>query len=183
MSALAALQRRAILTRVRGREWIGRMGATGLLLMALAALAAWWTQRVAEDSAALHAQLETEGARVREGRSQGASDPATQMAAFYEGFPRASQNLADLRAIFRIARDQRIALPHGDYVAVRRPDARLMTCDVVLPVRTTYAALRSFVASVMNELSHASLAELRVERAGGDQLDARVHLTLYYRED
>jgi hypothetical protein len=85
--------------------------------------------------------------------------------------------------IFRLARDQRVPLPHGDYIAVRRSEARLTTWDVVLPVRTNYGSIRAFVASVLNELPHASLAELRMERAGGDQLDARVHLTLHYRED
>lgn len=183
MNALAVIHRRAALARVRGGAWIGRVGAAGLLLLVLAAAAAWWAERLGEDASALRAQYEAEDASIKQGRQQRSLDPAAQMQEFYEGFPRTSQNLSDVRAIFRIARDQGIALPHGDYTAVRRTDARLTTCDVMLPVRTNYAALRGFVASVLNELPNAGLAEFRLERAGGDQLDARVHLTLYYREN
>jgi hypothetical protein len=183
MNALALIRRRAVLARVHGGAWIGRLGAAGLLLLALGAVAAWWSQRLDEDSSALREQYDAEGARLRQGLTLRSLDPAAQMQEFYEGFPRADSNLADLRAIFRIARDQRIALPHGDYVAVRRTDARMTTCDVMLPVRASYPTLRAFVASVLNELPHASLAELRLERAGGDQLDARIHLTLHYREN
>ena len=183
MNALAVIHRRAVLARVRGSERIGRLGAAGLALLLLAGAAAWWSGRLIDDASALHEQYETEGARIRQGLLRPSVDPATQMQEFYDGFPRDGQNLADLRTIFRLARDQRIALPHGDYVSVRRTDARLATCDVILPVRSNYAALRAFVAAVLNELPHAGLAELRLERSGGDQLDARVHLTLYYREN
>ncbi len=183
MSALAVIHRRAVLARVHGGAWVGRLGAAGLLLLALGAVAAWWSERLVEDAAALREEYDAEGARIRQGLQLRSLDPATQMQEFYEDFPRADRNLPDLRAIFHIAREQRIALPHGDYVAVRRTDARLTTCDVMLPVRVNYATLRAFVASVLNELPHASLAELRLERAGGDQLDARIHFTLYYREN
>jgi hypothetical protein len=40
------------------------------------------------------------------------------------------------------------------------------------------------VADVLNKLPHASLDELRVERPGAaaEQLESRVHFTLFYRE-
>jgi hypothetical protein len=43
--------------------------------------------------------------------------------------------------------------------------------------------VKNFIALVLNELPHASLTELRVERqaAGANELDTRVHFTLYYR--
>lgn len=182
MKAIAILRRHARLAGVRVRARIGPSGAVGLLLLAVAAAAAWWTPRVAEDAASLHRQYEVEGMRLRNQWLQRTPDPAAQLDEFQAGFPPASQNLADLRLIFRVAREQRIALPHGDYVAVRRTETRLKTSDVVLPVHGSYPSIRAFVASILNDLPHASLAELRMERAAGDQVDARVHLTLYYRE-
>lgn len=183
MSSIALLRRRAMLAQVHGRSWVGPTGVAGLLLLALAAGAAWWAPRVEQDAAALHRQFEMEGVRLQQRLQKGAADPATQVQEFYDAFPRAGQNIADLRAIFRIAHDQNVRLPRGDYATAHRTEAPITTCDVVLPVRASYAAIRAFVASILNELPHASLAELRLERGNADQLEARVHLTLYYRED
>jgi len=107
------------------------------------------------------------------------------MAQFRAWFPTPEHNVEDLRTLFHIARDQHIVLARGEYSAARRKDARLATYDVVLPLRSNYAGVRGFVAAAMNELPHASLEELRMERsaAGGDAVEARVHFTLYYRED
>jgi hypothetical protein len=110
-------------------------------------------------------------------------DPATQMTRFRDWFPQGARNVEDLRVLFRLAHQQQVQLLRGDYVAGRQSETRLATYDVVLPVRARYAAIRAFVASVLNELPHASLVDLRMERASGDLLDARVHLTLFYRED
>ena len=183
MSAPIALRRRVALLGVRWRMRLGRSGLVALLVLGAAAAAAWWTPRLEDQAGQLRAQTEAEGARVRARAIDVPPDPATQMAQFREWFPQPERNVADLRTIFQVARQQQVQLVRGDYVAARQPETRLATLDVVLPVKANYGAIRAFVASVLNELPHASLADLRMERSTGDLLDARIHLTLFYRED
>jgi hypothetical protein len=183
MSGLTMLRRRAALGVLHLRALLGSAGFAAVLLLAAAGGAAWWAPRVEDDASALRAQTAAEGARVRARLQDLPPDPATQMAQFREWFPRGTRNVEDLRTIFQVAKRQQVQLLRGDYVAGRQPETRLATYDVVLPVRASYGGIRAFVASVLNELPHASLADLRMERARGDMLDARVHLTLFYRED
>ena len=135
-----------------------------------------------EETTTLQGQVETEGARRQDRLKQRERDPETQLRAFRDRLPDSTQYLADLRAIFRVARDQQVELVRGDYASARRADAGLTAHEVILPMKTNYTALRAFVAGVLNVLPNASLVELRLERTQGDQLNARVHLTLYYRE-
>lgn len=176
-------RRLTLLTYNRAR--FGWRGLAGLLLLAAAGAALWWAPRLADETAALQARGEAARAQRREVHRSQPQDPAAQMAQFRAWFPTSARNVEDLRALFQIARQQHIVLTRGDYSAARRPDARLETYDVVLPVRSNYAGVRAFVAATLNELPHASLEELRMERsaAGGDAVEARVHFTLYYRED
>ena len=183
MIARDALRRRVALLGVRSHVLLGRTGLAALIVFAVAAAAAWWAPRLQDETAALRVQTEVEGARVRARALDRPLDPTTQMAQFREWFPPPGRNVEDLRTIFRVAKRQQVQLVRGDYVAARQAETRLATYDVVLPVRANYAGIRAFVASVLNELPHASLADLRMERASGDLLDARIHLTLFYRED
>ncbi len=181
MTIVASLQRWAVLAGMAGQVWLGRMGGLGLLLLVVAVAAFAWAPRLAGDAESLREQYAAEGVRIQERASRHDADPG-RLQEFHDGFPESGQSLADLRAIFRIAREQQLQLTRGDYAAARRPEAGLSTVDVVLPVKTSYVALRAFVAAVLNELPNASLVELRLERTGGTQVNARLHLTLYYRE-
>jgi len=183
MSALTLLRRRTTLRLLRTRAMLGPTGAAALLLLAAAGMAAWWAPHVADDADVLRAQTAAESTRTRARLLDQPPDPATQMARFRDWFPQATRNVEDLRVVFRVAQREQVRLLRGDYVAGRQPETRLATYDVILPVRASYPAIRAFVASVLNELPHASLVDLRMERASGDLLDARVHLTLFYRED
>ena len=180
---MTGVRRRFLLGATRARAWLGRRGWIALALIACAGGAAWWTPRMADEAALLHGEADAEGARARLRLRDRPIDPATQMAQFREWFPQPDRAAEDLRTIFRVAKRQQVQLLRGDYVAGHQTETRLATYDVVLPVRAGYAGLRAFVAAVLNELPHASLADLRMERAAGDAVDARVHLTLFYRED
>ncbi len=177
------LYRRLVLFAGRLRTWLGHSGAIALLLAACAGAAAWWIPRLAAEAQALRVDADAETTRARARQRDVPPDAATQMAQFRDWFPQPDRSVEDLRAIFRVAKRQQVQLLRGDYVAGRQPETRLATYDVVLPVRAGYAGIRAFVAAVLNELPHASLADLRMERATGDVVDARVHLTLFYRED
>jgi hypothetical protein len=182
MTSLNLLQRRVALASNRGRVWLGSMGAAGLLLVALAIGALVWTPKLARDAVELRDQYQLESTRQQDRASERESDPATAASDFHDALPHAGQNLEDLREIFHIAREQHLQLARGDYVTSRRSDSGLASCEIVLPLHADYASLRAFIAAVLNALPNASLVELRLERAGNRQLNARVHLALYYRE-
>jgi len=183
MSALTLWRRQTALRVLRTRTLLGSTGAIALLLLGAAGLAAWWAPHVAEDANLLHAQAGVESARARSRLLDLPPDPATQISRFRDWFPQPSRNVDDLRVLFRLAQREQVRLLRGDYVAGRQAETRLVTYDVVLPVRANYGPIRAFVAAALNELPHASLVDLRMERATGELLDARIHLTLFYRED
>jgi hypothetical protein len=166
-----------------------RLGANGLLGIAMAVLAvlglayAWRTQ---QEAAQL--QVQAEAARVRAAAvttAPVAVVPAGErLTRFQNWFPTADTTTADLRKIFKAAQASHLNLARGEYTLTAIDGGGgLQKFDVILPVKEHYGAVKSFVADVLNELPHASLAELRVERpaAGADELDTRVHFTLYYR--
>jgi hypothetical protein len=182
--ALHAMNRLARWAQLR----LGTAGIAGVALLLVAGIGmafatqthreAEWLSAAAEQARARIAQL---GAtRVVEDRT-----PAEQLARFQQWFPPAAQSTADLRVIFTAAQAARVDLARGEYsVRAVEGSGGLERFDVILPVKERYAPVKAFVAEVLNKLPHASLDELRVERPGSaaDQLESRVHFTLFYRE-
>jgi len=182
----------ALHTANRFGRWVQiRLGVAGvagvaLLIGAAAALVlatyahreAEWLSAAAEQARARIAQIGT--VHVAEDRT-----PAEQMARFQQWFPPAGQATADLRVIFAAAQAAHVDLARGEY-SVRPIDGSggLERFDVILPVKEHYAPVKAFVAEVLNKLPHASLDELRVDRPASatEQLESRVHFTLFYRE-
>ena len=172
-------------------RWVQvRLGAAGVLGIALL-LAAGVGLAFATSA---HRETEWLSARTEQARSRIAQlgttrteehSPAEQLARFQQWFPLADQSTADLRVIFTAAQAAHVELARGEY-SVRPVEGSggLERFDVILPVKEHYAPVKAFVADVLNKLPHASLDELRVERPGSaaDQLDSRVHFTLFYRE-
>lgn len=182
----AAWSRRLALLRLDAQTGMGLAGFAGAALIAGAATTIWLAPRLNHETRELQQQIEAARARAADPAARKvAPDAATQVVQFREWFPRATQSHEDVRTLFRVAAEHKIALTRGDYAAAMRRDARLATYDIVLPVHATYPAVRTFVAAALNALPHASLAELRLERGAStaDAVEARVHLTLYYREE
>jgi len=181
--ALHAFNRLARWVQLR----IGTAGVAGAALLLVAGIGmtfatrthreAEWLSAAAEQARARLAQL---GTHVVEDRT-----PAEQLARFQQWFPPAQQSTADLRVIFAAAQAAHVDLARGEY-SVRPVEGSggLARFDVILPVKEHYAPVKAFVAEVLNKLPHASLDELRVERpqSAADQLESRVHFTLFYRE-
>ena len=166
-----------------------RLGANGLIGLAMALVAvvglayAFRTQREAADL-----QLQAEAARAQAALVTAAPvevvPPGERLARFQNWFPTADTSTADLRKIFKAAQASHLTLARGEYsLTTIDGSGGLQKFDVILPVKEHYGAVKSFVADVLNALPHASLAELRVERpaAAANELDTRVHFTLYYR--
>jgi hypothetical protein len=159
-----------------------RLGATGLMgaaLLAVASMALVYAARAQRESEWTRARV----AQIDLRRAEQAS-PAERLAKFQNWFPNVDTTTADLRKIFKAADASHVALAKGEYsLTPIEGSGGLQRFDVILPVKEHYGPVKNFVADVLNALPHASLVELHVERpgAGADQVDSRVHFTLFYR--
>jgi hypothetical protein len=167
---------------------LGTAGIVGAALLLAAAIGMAFATRSHRESEWLSVAAEQARARIAQiGSSRPVEDrtPQEQLMRFQQWFPPASQSTADLRVIFAAASAAHVDLSRGEY-SVRPIEGSqgLERFDVILPVKERYTPVKAFVAEVLNKLPHASLDELRVERPGAaaDQLESRVHFTLFYRE-
>jgi hypothetical protein len=181
--ALHALHRLGHWVQLR----LGAAGVLGIGLLVAAAVALAFatsahreTEQLSSRTEQMRAQFAKTGPTPIEDHS-----PAEQLARFQQWFPLAEQSSADLRVIFTAAQSAHVELARGEY-SLRPIDGSggLERFDVILPVKEHYMPVKTFVAEVLNKLPHASLDELRVERPGAaaEQLESRVHFTLFYRE-
>jgi hypothetical protein len=166
---------------------LGAYGAVGAALLVTAIGLGVYTPQLAHQARQLRADGEHLSERLDELRTRRAQqpDPAQRVAQLRERFPMLEQATADLRVVFDRARSHRIDLPKGEYTLVPGAEgSRLRRFEVVLPVNERYVVIKAFVADVLSALPHAGISDLRIERgaASVERLDARVHLTLFYRE-
>jgi hypothetical protein len=180
---------RNLLRRAAHRVHV-RLGANGLAgagLAVLAVVGATYAYQAQQETVRLQAELDQARVRATQRSALPAVDafaPAERLSRFQNWFPTLDTSPDDLRKIFHAAQQSHVVLAKGEYNLTNIDGSGgLQKYDVILPVKENYSAVKGFVAQVLNELPHASLAELRVERpaAGADELDTRVHFTLYYR--
>lgn len=166
---------------------LGRAGLVGLVLAAASLAAAMTVARIEADAR----RFDDEGRRLQQAlaaadRSDASPvTPREQLQRFQAWFPPLSQGLDDLRAVFAAAGKHGVMLAKGEYTVKRADDgSRIARVQALLPVSDGYPKVKAFVGEVLNTLPHASLTELRLERgaSGPDRLEARVLLTLFYRE-
>ena len=165
------------------------LGANGLLGLGLCmvALAGFiYARGAAEESDLLQAKLEIAHARMTQLQASPppSSRPSERLKRFETWFPATDTAVRDLRKIFLAARHSGVELSKGEYnQAAIDNSGGLQRYDVILPVKENYGAIKRFVGEVLNEIPHANLAELRVERpdSAEDEVDTRVHFVLYYR--
>jgi hypothetical protein len=168
-------------------ERFGTFGLIGIGLLLLALGLGVLTPQLTREAEDLRGEAERTRGRLDEARRSLAEQPgstqrATQLRAL---FPTTDHATADLRVMFDTAQKNRIDLVKGEYALAHGDDAsRLRRFEVTFPVKERYVTIKSFVAEVLNAVPHASLSELRLERTASnvDKLDARVHFTLFYRE-
>ena len=178
----------------RGRRWMRRLlerfgtfGLIGIGLLLLALVLGVVTPQLARDADELREQVDRTRGRLDDARRELAQRPgsALRTAQLRESFPTVDQATADLRVIFDTAHTNRIDLVKGEYSLDQAESAiRLRRLEITFPLKERYVTIKSFIAGVLNAVPHASLAELRLERSAAsvDQIDARVHFTLFYRE-
>lgn len=168
-------------------ERFGPLGLIGIGLLVLALVLGIYAPWVTTEAEDLRGETDRMRGRLDDVRRDLAQRPGSlqRAAALRESFPTVNQTTSDLRLIFEAAQKSRIELVKGEYALAATEEAtRLRRFEVTLPVKERYVTIKAFVAGVLNTVPHASLAELRLERSAAnvDQIDARVHFTLFYRE-
>jgi hypothetical protein len=165
---------------------LGTAGIVGVAFLAAAGTGLLYAPQLLNEADSLHVAVDRTRARLAEIDHLLAAQPGStqQLASFHTWLPPFEQSTGDLRKLFEIAKASRIQLPKGDYALKQNDSRRVVRLDVVLPIRNAYRDVRGFVAATLDALPHASLAELRMERtaANVEPLDARLRITLYYRD-
>jgi len=117
-------------------------------------------------------------------RGVAVDDRAGELLRFYALLPPLEQLPEELGRVYALAQAARLELTQGEYRLDRRTSGPV-AYRITLPLRGSYAQLRAFLDSVLREMPIASVDALRFERkrTGDTQLDAQVHLSLYFRPE
>lgn len=188
MSAAAVISDRLHHAARLWRQWrfrLGPAGLTGLALLGLAAVAVTYIPVVENEAEDLQSQVEALRTQLESAQRTARPAGSIQTDTLRALLPALDTSTRDLRAVFAAAGRHRVELPKGDYTLSHAEDGSgVARLEVVLPIKERYATIKALVADLLNELPHASLSELRMERpaATASVLEARVRLTLYYRE-
>ena len=118
------------------------------------------------------------------GRAARDDSTAAQLRRFHATFPTVPTAPDWLYEINAAARRSGIVLSAGEYRLEQRGQDVLRRYAIVLPVRGSYAQVRSFVEAALAAVPSAALddIEMRREAASDVQLDARIRMTLYLRD-
>ena len=164
---------------------LGWPGLLGGLLAAAAMVLALAGRSLQHDSDDAVAQLEQQGAALRRLHATRAGAGAAVIPGdlTLDALPSFHRNGEDLKQLFASAREAHVNLPKGDYALKSEPGSPLITYTATFAVREPYAVLKAFAASLLQEIPHAALEELRMSRneSTATVLDASLRITLVYR--
>jgi hypothetical protein len=167
----------------RLRRALRRLGMPGILgiglLLACAAMYASTQRPLEARIAAERAALDS-----RDTRSSRGGPPLTPEAGledFYRFFATGVDAEQQLERLFALARRHQLELLQGSYRYNRAPGEKLARYEVTLPVKGTYAQIRHFLASALNEIPIVALDRVAFERkrAADTQVEANIRLTLF----
>ena len=166
------------MSRARLERWLRRLGAPGVAAVGvLLFCAAFWASAIAP-LAERRAQAAELAARLDAARAGG--QPADDgLEAFYKFFRGGKRSADWLSRMYALARKEGLQLRQGSYRYEQ--GERLTRYQVTLPVRGSYAQIRRFTASVLNEVQVASLDGIGFERKRADdpQVEAQLKFTLF----
>ncbi|WP_341888616.1 hypothetical protein [Variovorax sp. YR752] len=99
--------------------------------------------------------------------------------------PSPRQRGRDLEALVVAAQRTGLTLERADYAIGAAASGAPIRVEATLPLNGSYAAVRRFVAEVLNELPHAALESLQLERASAQarDLQATARIVLFYAEE
>ncbi len=164
------------------RQQLGRPGWVALVLLAFAALAQWQLRPLLQRDAA---RLEARRAALASTPAPRAFDTGTRAPLSAADIPSARQRGRDLETLVAAAQRAGLGLERADYSLGAATAGALTRVEATLPLTGSYAGVRRFVAEVLNELPHAALESLQLERATAQakELQATARLVLFYSED
>jgi len=168
---------------LRLRRLADELGSTGVLSLALFAVAALFLVAVLNPLEDRARMLEERLARAGHAPLQGESRPsgaAAKLAAFYRFFDTGEQPADWLKRLDDIAAKSGVELRSADY-RMQRPAGRLERYEIALPVSATYPQLRAFLRSALAEIPVMSLDQVVIkrQRASDGQVQADIHITLH----
>lgn len=121
--------------------------------------------------------------KVAAGGGQGGSSTAQTLTSFRELL--ASDKQADevLETIQRDAQKYGLAPVGTEYKWQRVPDAKLVEVRIIMPLKATYAPLRTFVKDVLVDVPGLALEQIELQRdnIGSTDVDARLRFLLYLK--
>lgn len=179
------------MTRVRFswaacRAALGRSGLAGVALM-LAALAFFATAVQQRQVDAQRLQEQTDVLQERHGKPRahpdGAATPEEELRAFIEYFPPAATLQDWIERIQLAGAASGVNVERADYKLASEQAAGLTRYQITLPVKGTYAEIRSFVASLLEVVPTLALVDIDLKRdaIGAAAVEARLTLSLFLR--
>jgi hypothetical protein len=157
------------------------LGTTGLVALALFAIAAMFHFLALKPLESRNALLEDELARaesIASGRGAGAA--GNRLAAFYRYFETGESATDWLARLNDIGARAGVKIPSADY-RLQKTGTRIERYEVVLPLTGSYPQIRSFLAQALAEIPVLSLDQVTIkkERAQGGSVQAEARMTLH----
>lgn len=166
------------------RQWHrhgGRPAALALALLAAAALVQWQLRPSLGRDLARLAVRQQALAAVPPGTvaTVVAEPPLAQL------LPPTAQRGRDLAWLVQAVQAHGLTLERADYSLGASTRGAVSRVEATLPLAGSYAALREFVAAVLNGLPHAALESLQIERPNtqSPQLQATARIVFFYRQE
>jgi hypothetical protein len=165
--------------------WVSHFGRPALLALALLALALLLRWQITPEQQREHGRLATRLALLPKAFPPAATETLPAGFAGLQELPSERERAGDLETLVTVAERNGLALDRADYALANAGSADVLRVTANLPLSGTYTAVRQYVADVLNDLPHAALESLQIERANAKatQLQATARLTLYYRAD
>jgi hypothetical protein len=187
MSQVNVLRNQARRISLRIHHRLGANGLGGIALAVAGIVGLVYAHQAQLDSRDLEARIAVARQQAAAQAQQPVVEdlgPRERLHQFQSWLPAPTTVTEDLRKIYQAATKNNVVLSKGEY-SLSNIDGSggIQQYDIVLPVKESYPSVKGFVAEVLNSLPHASLSEMRVERSAtlANELDTRVHFTLYYR--
>ncbi len=185
-----SINRQQLAARVRRQAHrLGWIGAGGVLLALLATLELLnVTLPALDQSAEIAARIERLDESPRRGapiEGRRGSDATSQLEAFEGHFPERSELNATVAKVHALASAANVELLRGEYQTETEKSLGLTRFQMNLPVNGSYAATKTFLRGVLNEIPSAALDGINLQRKGPaeDTLETVIRISLYTRED
>ena len=160
----------------------GAGAAVGVVCALLALLAPWHAAQLAQQQAALTAQLNT-AARAAEIPRAPVVTTASGVAAFFNHLPPHDAIPDQLKELVRVAQQSNIALSKAEYKPEPDANAGFLRYRITLPVKADFANVQSFLITALQALPTLTLESVAFKREqieAGD-IEARIQFVLLVR--